>query len=185
VEDAPRRGARALAVKLRALGAAGACTTALGVACLFAAPAVTTTACTTHQCDSDFVNTQPDAGGPSGDLQPYGPGTVLWESAPFNDAWLPFPGERTYFFEFPAGFAALQPPSAWVATDPNPIANGNSGATIVHGAGQLAEINDGIFGGFKITNSTCAGYFLYVSVVGTYNPPPAPAPAAEDAGAGD
>ena len=156
--------------------------TALGVACLLAASSATTTACTTHACDSDYVNTIPD-GGSSGDLQMIGPGTAMWESSPFEGTWLDFPGERTYFFEFPPYFNALQPPETWVATDPNPYANGNSGATLVPAAGQLTEINDGINGGFKVTNATCAEYYLYVSVFGTYQPPPPPA--AGDAAVGD
>ena len=164
----------------RARGPAWGCLAALGIACALAAPAVTT-GCTTHQCDSDFVDINQSTGMNIGDVQASGTGFALWESSPFDGTWIDFPGQRTYFFTLPAGFVAVQPPTAWVATDLNP--NPSGGATIVLGGGQLAEIsNVGGNGGFLITNGTCAEYYLYVSVLGIYAPagPTSPADAATD-----
>jgi hypothetical protein len=157
--------------------------TALGVAGVFAASSAATTACTTHQCDSDFVNIDQSTGMFVGDMQPgLNPGTVFWESSPLDGTWIDFPGERSYFFSLPPYFTPISPPQAWVATTPN-AADSDGGGTYVQAGGQLAEYGAFVNGGFIITNATCAEYYLYVSVQGTYNPPPAPAPAADDAGA--
>jgi hypothetical protein len=169
-------------VRLRALGAGGACVTALGVACAFAAPAVTTTACTTHQCDSLWVNIDDNTGGFVGDVQPLGDGTFFWESSPMNGTWIDYPGMRTYFFTLPGNFEPLQPPVAYVATGANPDSpDGGDGSSYVLASGQLAEMGGYGQYGFNITNSTCAEYYLYVYVVGRFPP----APAADDAGTGD
>jgi hypothetical protein len=160
--------------------------TALGVACAFAAPAVTTTACTTHQCDSNWTNIDQSTGGFVGELQPLGPGTAFWESSALDGTWIDFPGQQTYFFTLPAYFTPTQPPIAFVSTGPNPNDPVDAGgATYVLAGGQLAELGGFNQYGFNITNATCAEYYLYVSVTGDYNPPPPAPPAAEDAGTGD
>jgi len=156
--------------------------TALGVACAFAAPAVTTTACTTHQCDTLWVNIDQSTGGFVGDVQPLGDGTFFWESSPISGTWIDYPGMRTYFFTLPAFFVPLQPPVAYVATDPNPDAPDGGVGSYVLASGQLAELGGFNQYGFNITNGTCAEYYLYVYVVGYFVTPP---PAADDAGTGD
>ena len=165
-------------MRLRALGAGGACVTALGVACVFAAQA-TTTGCTTHQCDSDFVNIDQSTGMFVGDIQP-----GFWESSPFDGDWIDFPGERTYFFSLPQYFTPNSPPEAWVATAPD-ATDPDGGATYVQAGGQLAEFGRFVNGGFFVTNATCAEYYLYVKVSGTYAPPPTPGPEAGDDASGD
>jgi hypothetical protein len=164
-----------------------ACAAGLGVAVALAAPAVST-GCQTHQCDSDQIDLSYDGGLDGEDLVPLVPdsGLVLWQSSQFtatNDnpapAWLSFPGQMTYFFIFPKYFTPLQPPVAYVSTVQSPDPTG--GPAFVLAGGQLAEINDvGAFAafqyGFNITNATCAYYYLYVSVLGTYTPPDQPAP---------
>jgi hypothetical protein len=170
--------------KLRALGAGGACLTVLGVACAFAAPAVTTTACTTHQCDTDFVNIDQSTGGFVGDLQPLGPGTAMWESSAIDGTWIDFPGMRTYFFSLPQYFVPIGLPLPYVATAPDANDPDAGPVTYVLASGQLAEFGGYVNGGFLVTNSTCAEYYLYVSVDGYYDPPPPPTPAADDAGDG-
>jgi len=156
--------------------------TALGVVCAVAAPTATTTGCTTHQCDSDFVNIDQSTGMFIGDLEPLGTGTATWESSPIDGTWINYPGMRTYFFSLPPYFTPLGPPLAYVATGPNPDDPVDAGgATYVLASGQLAEFSGYVNGGFLVTNGTCAGYYLYVSVNGTYDPPPGPG----DAGAGD
>ena len=147
---------------------------------------MTTTACTTHQCDSLWVNIDQSTGGFVGDVQPLGDGTFFWESSPMTGTWIDYPGMRTYFFTLPAYFEPLQPPAAYVGTGANPNSpDGGDGSSYVPASGQLAELGGyNQFNnqyGFNITNATCAEYYLYVYVVGHFTP----APAADDAAAGD
>jgi hypothetical protein len=155
-----------------------------------------TMGCTTHQCDSDYVNLYPaDAAKIAHDeVQTSSTGFAVWESSPVNGPWLDFPGMRTYFFDLPNGggtivtdgvlspaqcFCPVAPPYVWVGTDPSPD---EAGATTVIAGGELAEMlsyipfcNDAgghCTYGFQMTNSTCAGYHVYVSIEGTYSPPP-------------
>jgi hypothetical protein len=162
--------------RLRVLGAGGACLTALGVACAFAAPAVTTTACTTHQCDTNSTNFDSTVG----DVRELAPGLYVWESSPMDGTWIDFPGMQSYYFQFPAGFQPLGLPAAYVATTPDPDDPEGGQGVYVPASGQLAELNGYNCCGFRITNDSCAEYFLYVSVLGTFVA--APAPPADDAG---
>lgn len=166
-------------MRLRDLGIGGGCLAALALAGAYAAPALTT-GCTTHQCDSDFVNIDQSTGMTIGDLQVLPGGEAIWESSPIDGTWIDYPGQRTYFFGLPQGFVPRQPPVAYVATGPTPD-QPDASSTYVQASGQLAELGSFVNGGFLITNATCAEYWLYVSVAGTYAPPPAP----DDAGAGD
>jgi hypothetical protein len=172
-------------VKLRALGLGSACVAAVGVAVALAAPAVTT-GCETNQCNPEYINTVPDAGVASGYFRTLDPATGLtrWESVPVDGTWDDFPGGAIYFFGFGgSNFEAVEAPLPYVSTDPIPYAADASGAYVQAG-GQLAELSSANFSsldGFKVTNSTCAHYYLYVSVLGII-PPPAPAPPPADAG---
>jgi hypothetical protein len=190
-------------MRLCALGVGSACFVGLCVAVAVAAPAATT-GCTTHQCDSDFVNIDQSTGVSVGQVQILGPGpepgveNALWESSPFDGTWIDFPGQRTYFFGLPPGFAPTGLPMAYVATDPAPndvdggvvtatcggetITN-SGGGTYVIAAGQLAQFGAFVNGGFLVGNGTCACYFLYISIPGTFTPP-APPPS-NDAGLDD
>ena len=60
-------------------------------------------------------------------------------------------------------------------------------AAYVEASGQLAEFSQSGPFGFKVTNATCAHYYLYVSVVGTVAPtlPPTPVVDAGDDGSDD
>jgi hypothetical protein len=155
---------------------------ATGIACAIAASGATTTACTTHQCDSDFVNIDQAAGTFVGELEPPVNGVTTWVSGPFDGEWIDFPPERTYFFSLPQYFTPIGPPLPYVGTGADPT-NPDSGQTYVLAGGQLAEFGAYVNGGFLVTNATCAEYYLWVSVPGSYEPP-APA-AADDAGTGD
>jgi hypothetical protein len=156
---------------------------AAAVACGVAASGATTTACTTHQCDSDFVNIDQTAGTLVGELDPPVAGYTTWESGPIDGDWIDFPPARTYFFEFPPGFTPTGPPLPYVGTGPDPTTPGDGGQSYVLGGGQLAEFGPYVNGGFLVSNGTCAEYYLWLSVPGIYTPPPPPA--ADDAGASE
>jgi hypothetical protein len=171
-------------MRLRAMGVGGLCLGALGVAAALSVPAATT-GCTTHQCDSDFVNIDQSTGTLIGDVTVLDPqtGAAVWESSPIDGTWIDFPGQRTYFVALPPYFAPGPGlPSAWIATGPTPD-QVDASSTYVQGGGQLAEFGPFVNGGFLVTNASCAYYYLYISVPGTYSPPPAPAPG--DGGGGD
>jgi hypothetical protein len=167
--------------RLRALGLGGTCLAGLGLACAYALSAATT-GCTTHQCDTDFVNLDPpDASVLVGNVQTFtGTNYAIWESSPLEGPWIDFPGQMTYFFELPQYFLPSTQPQVWLGTDPIPN-DPDASPTTVNAAGQLAEMFAYVNGGFKITNGTCAEYYLYVTIQGTYSPPAPPAP--DDAGA--
>lgn len=143
------------------------CLTPLAVA--FATSAALTTACTTHQCDTNFTNIDQSTGTTVGGVSYVDPttGLVLWESSPVEGTWIDFPGEQTYYFGLPPNFTPLLPPSAYVATDPAPYEQDSGGGTSTIASGQLAEFGGYGNGGFVVTNATCAHYYLYVSVWGT------------------
>jgi len=165
--------------RLRALGAGGACIAVLGATCAFAASSALTTACTTHQCDTNSTNFDSSVG----DVRPIAPYLFVWESSPMDGTWIDFPGMQSYYFQFPPNFVPLELPVAYVATAANPDdPDGGDGAYVL-ASGQLAEFNGYNCCGFRINNASCAEYYLYVSVVGTFVTPPAPA--ADEAGTGD
>lgn len=156
------------------LGLGSACLAGVGITVAVAASSAAT-GCTTHQCDTDFVDIDQSTGTSVGELQVLSPGVALWESSPVDGPLIDFPGQRTYLFTLPPGFQPLSPPLPYVATDPN------AGTSVV-AAGQLAQIAPYAAAqpgqtSFNITNATCAEYYLYVSILGTV--PPA------DAGTGD
>jgi hypothetical protein len=194
-------------VRSYALGVGSVCFLGLGVTLAFAVPAITT-GCTTHQCDSDFVNIDQSTGVNVGQVELLGPGpepgtqNALWESSPLNGTWIQFPGQREYFFGLPPGFVPTDLPTAYVATDPAPndtdagdvtstcggetITNSGAG-TYVTATGQLAQFGPFVNGGFLVSNGGCACYFLYISIPGTFTPPAAPPSddAGTDGGSGD
>lgn len=143
------------------------CLATLAVA--FATSAALTTACTTHQCDSAFVNIDQATGTMVGSMQVLQPSTglALWESSPVEGQWINFPGNLTYFFALPPNFTPLAPPSAAVATDDAPFDSDSGGGTSTTASGQLAEFGGYVNGGFLVTNASCADYRLFVSVWGT------------------
>ena len=167
----------------RALGVGGALVVGLGLTCAVAAPAGNLGCTPTNQCD-----VPPFAGGPPGStFTTLESGLVVWESSPLAGPWATFPHQQTYDYALPPNFVPSQPPVAWVSTQPD-VGDPASGATLVLTTGQLALISpydtitpDGgpPFTDFNIQNGTCADYFLYVSVVGTFTPPPV----SDDAGA--
>lgn len=167
------------------LGLGSACLVSLAVAAAFAAPAFTT-ACTTHQCDSDFVNIDQATDASVGELEMLDDaGLALWESSPVDGTWIDYPGQRTYFFSLPPFFTPLQPPVALVSTNPAPNEPGDGGGNYTLAAGQLAVFGPFVNGGFLVSNQSCAEYYLYISVLGTYAPPAPAPPPPDDAGAGD
>lgn len=161
------------------LGLGSACLAGVGIAVAVAASSATT-GCTTHQCDTDFVNIDQSTGAFVGDVHQITPTVAIWESSPLDGTWIDFPGQRTYFFSLPANFQPIQILSTMIATDATPDDVDAGGGTYAFAAGQLAQFGNFVNGGFLITNDSCAEYFLYVSVLGTV-----PAPAPDDAGTGD
>jgi hypothetical protein len=168
-------------MRRRVLGLASAGMAGLGLAVAIAAPSAAT-GCTTHQCDEDYIDLDPpDAAGLVGNLETFtNTDFAIWESSPVDGPWINFPGQMTYFFELPQYFTPGTQPQVWIATDPIPDDLDGS-PTTVPAAGQLAEMFAYVNGGFKITNGSCVRYYLYITIPGTYSPPPPPAP--DDAGA--
>lgn len=184
-------------MRVRGVRVGWVCAAALCLAAALGAPSATT-GCVTHQCDGSFVDG--NALG-LGDFQEFGGGDgglAVWESNPFNGTWLDYPPFRTYFFGLPKNFHPEQP-SPYVSTTPNPndVSSGGSGSFVSAG-GQLAlmsnfDVNNGFYvpsdgapppvNGFLITNGTCAHYYLYVTISGTWmDTAPVAGPPAVDAG---
>jgi hypothetical protein len=139
------------------MGIAAACAT-VGVS--------TTTACTTHQCDTGppiVVQTDMSSIHVEGDQ-------VVWESAPLAGPWGDFPGNRAYVFVFPMPFQPIDAvPFVSVERNPQPncVPSTTSSCGFTVASGQLAELADLTNDRVTVSNATCQPYFLRVVVRGT------------------
>jgi hypothetical protein len=95
-------------------------------------------------------------------------GYFLWESTKFSDPWLDFPGNATYDFYPGPAFVLAQGPVVWVSTVADPSAPPYG--WYAPAAGQLAQVRTGN-GHIEFANGSCAEYYVYVSVLGTFAPP--------------
>jgi hypothetical protein len=144
----------------RVWGVALAGTCAVAAATVPLAP-LAGSGCYTHQCDGSYL-----AVPASGSVFSMG-STVCWESAPLNGPWADFPGQRTYAFTFPPGFAGNAPTSvtAYETADPtNPQNN------FIEATGLNAEFSNVTPDGLAVYNATCAEYFLRVWACASVGP---------------
>lgn len=148
---------------------------------------LTTTGCTTHQCDPSTQDTYPrtnDAAAAGGFM--IDENTFVTSSLDGN--WLRFPGAAMLRIWFPLEAQGRIPlaPTCYVGVattpdctpgppGPNAQFAGDSGITYAQTAGQLSEFNDvntrrtdtdvGTFGGsFEVTNATCQCYLAWCRV---------------------
>ncbi len=129
--------------------------------------------CTPHACDGTYetfdagvANMRPEVPGEPG-------GAWVFESSPLQGPWVHFPGGLQIGVTYPPGFTSANAPVGWVSTDPTQT----GGATSTTSSGQLDEFSnlrpnpDGGMGGFQLRNASCADYYVYFAVVGSYVPP--------------
>jgi hypothetical protein len=146
---------------------------AVGPLCIAAACATvgvwTTTACTTHQCDTGppiVVQTDMSSIHVDGDQ-------VVWESARLEGPWGEFLGNRRYLFPFPMRFCPTDAlPYVSLDRDPQP--------RFILAAGQAAELSYLTPDGVTVSNLTCQPYFLRLVVHGTLLPGDCPAQTSSD-----
>lgn len=149
----------------------------LGVLLMLFATSSATTACQARSCEysgSDFGRNP-------------GEGRLIdantWESTPAEGSWLPFPGERYWYFYPPFPKRKIARVNVFIS----PSADPNAGSQYTLASGNVAVIrqfadpgnreNPGI----SVGNDTCAEFFVRV-VVDAY-PAAADADASADAGA--
>jgi hypothetical protein len=138
----------------------------LCVALIAAVTASTQPACTTHQCDGDFVRFE----------QGHMVDPDTWESTPLNARWLDFPGQRRWHIIIPEGrsrrIVSIEP---YVSPAASPLTKGPKGETENYtlASGDLCEIEGGENGELLVHNDTCADF--YVRVVVRFAREPAPA----------
>jgi hypothetical protein len=118
---------------------------------------------------------------------PPGAGSIddnTWQTGPFDGTWLPFNGGDTYWINPVMNFDGGGPPftgpyngiQILVSPDPQP----NPGSNFAIASGNIAEVATvwdptGKFDvGFRVTNATCAPYYLWLQI--TRHLPPAPLP---------
>ncbi|HXX66329.1 MAG TPA: hypothetical protein VEK07_04055 [Polyangiaceae bacterium] len=131
--------------------------------------------CTTHQCDASTTTLGPDSGG-TWNLSCDVGCSLTWRSGPFIGPWLPFPGNKTYTFEFPplpplpAGAvvnASNISPNAYVALTP-PTASGAPENYAQTTGADLEYVGYSYVGStptsLSVTNPSCADYSLYVTL---------------------
>ncbi len=121
------------------------------------------TACVPHQCDPSSATFDLAKQGTSF-TDPEG-FTVL-SSGPYDGAWIPFPAMVTITVTYPAGFQLLLQPSVAVSTGQDQ----DSGATSITASGQVDQITDPSSTGFNLNNGSCADYFVWFAVTGTFTP---------------
>ena len=148
-------------LKLRRLGA-GLCASLAVVA--FAATSATTTACQDRTCTGSFA----DFGRAPFQGELIDPDT--WESTPQGSKWLPYPGQRSWFF-FPRGLERRQIASVLVYISPVESPNDPGGQYTV-ASGNVATIRTFadpadpqlLNPGVQVGNDTCADFFVRVVV---------------------
>jgi hypothetical protein len=139
--------------------------------------------CYGHNCDGDLLV----FGRVPGEGQLVDANT--WQSSPIDQAWLPFPKQRTWIFELrELGDRVPAVPLAYVSAESDPL---HSAAGFTLGAGNIAELSGAEKGRLVVHNGTCADYYLRVVVEAAPFPPSsavpdastaAPTPSATDAG---
>jgi hypothetical protein len=143
----------ARATRVARTAAAGLLVAGLGAAAGIALP-VTTSGCTTHQCDTSFADF---TGGEWVDAD-------TWESSDWNGVWIPYPGMVTIRVHFPDGNTRM-PDSiqGYVGTGPSPngdVPNGyQPGDIFTEMSGQLGTLTFVDPTGFNVSNGTCASYY--------------------------
>jgi hypothetical protein len=119
-------------------------------------------ACTLHDCDPT-TSTFPVEQWTAFDA---GDGEVHLASGPFDGTWLDYPGGVTITVNYPAGFVVDQgtAPTFWVSTG----STQDAGAISTSTAGQLDELSNITSTGFLLNNKSCAEYYVWFSVTGTF-----------------
>lgn len=124
----------------------------------------TFTSCYGHNCDGSSVRYGINPG--EGDLLT--PNT--WESNPGQGDFLPYPRQRTIFFEAPFGDGVFATVLSYISADQNPVSVGGNDTLA---SGNVVETTNFPSGAFAVHNDTCADYFIRV-VAFTGAPPGAP-----------
>jgi hypothetical protein len=138
--------------------------------------------CTTHQCDAYTATIGENGGTGTWELQGCQANTsnclLIWQSNPTvgespdgGPAWQWFPGNRTDEFLFPplppvpsgmvADFNYAQPLAYVAVTPPDTF---DTDANFIVGSGNIAEFRWLSPSGLSISNTTCAGYWLLVTL---------------------
>lgn len=87
-----------------------------------------------------------------------------WESSAMAGAWLPFPGDRTYFFTIrKLGGRIPSVPVVYISPSPTPNAPG-SAASFTSAGGNVAELIGAGPDVLAVRNGTCSDYYMRLVV---------------------
>ncbi|MFO0672048.1 MAG: hypothetical protein U0235_20890 [Polyangiaceae bacterium] len=140
-----------------------------------------TSACADRVCEPTYTN----YGGPVTEGNLIDANT--WESTANDGKWIPYPGQRTYFF-YPHGMVGRRVESVlvWISPSEEPNLPGNQYSLASGNAAVVTQLFDAdhAYHPIAVHNDTCADFFVRVEIK-AYPEPVAPGDAGADAGAND